>query len=131
MARGSMRRTQWFALSGRELLTLLVGVGVVLVAVAAMRLAGRTWNRAEIAIVENGDVVPVPARLNVNDAPDFELVLLPGIGPKTAAAIVADREAHGPFASLDDLQRVSGVGPTTVERIRPHAMCAALPQGED
>ncbi len=130
MARGAMRGTQWFALSGRELLTLIVGVGLVLVAVAAMRLAERAWGRADVAITESGDVLPPPARLNVNEAEDFELILLPGIGPKTAQAITEYREQHGPFASLDDLKRVSGIGPATVERIRPHAMCAPVTRAE-
>ena len=128
-----MRGTQWFALSGRELFTLIVGVGLVLVAVAGMRLAGRAWGRPDVPITESGDVLPAPARLNVNEAKDFELVLLRGIGPKTAQAIIEYRELHGPFASLDDLKRVSGIGPATVERIRPDAMCApvARVEGED
>uniref|UniRef100_UPI000ADBF17F ComEA family DNA-binding protein n=1 Tax=Demequina gelatinilytica TaxID=1638980 RepID=UPI000ADBF17F len=42
---------------------------------------------------------------------------LPGIGPVLAARIVADREANGPFLTLDDLTRVSGVGPALVAGI--------------
>ena len=52
----------------------------------------------------------------VNSATAQELETLPGIGPVLAQRIVEDRDTHGPFASVDDLQRVSGVGPALVER---------------
>ncbi|MCH7792129.1 MAG: ComEA family DNA-binding protein [Planctomycetes bacterium] len=66
---------------------------------------------------------PTPPRLiNVNIASAAELELLPGIGPTLAARIVADREANGPFASLDDVARVRGIGPRTVDKIRDLAM---------
>jgi len=41
-----------------------------------------------------------------------------GIGPARAAAIVAFREANGPFASIDDLVLVKGIGAATVEKNR-------------
>lgn len=48
--------------------------------------------------------------ININTATAEELDSLPGIGPSTAAAIVGDRERNGPFASPEDLMRVSGIG---------------------
>ena len=48
--------------------------------------------------------------VNINNADAAELETLPGIGPSTAAKIVADREASGPFKSKEDLMRVSGIG---------------------
>jgi competence protein ComEA len=48
-----------------------------------------------------------------------ELDALPGVGPATAAAIVAHREANGPFASIDSLGDVRGIGPAKLEAIRP------------
>lgn len=65
---------------------------------------------------------PAPtARLNLNTASAAELELLPGIGPALAARIVEDRAANGPFRSVDDLDRVKGIGPKTLGRIR--ALC--------
>jgi len=55
--------------------------------------------------------------VNVNTAAPSALEALPGIGPAKAAAIIADREANGPFASCSDLQRVRGIGPATVANI--------------
>ncbi len=129
MARSSITGTHWFALSGKELLTLAVGVGIVLLAIGAARCIERLWGRADLTVVETGDVLPSPARLNVNEAQDYELAMLPGIGPKIAEAIIAYRREHGPFAALADLEKVSGIGPSTVEKVRPHAMCAPVRAG--
>ncbi len=56
--------------------------------------------------------------VNINTAPQSELESLRGIGPSKAAAIVAYRQEHGPFATCDDLQRVSGIGSATVANVR-------------
>lgn len=56
--------------------------------------------------------------VDINRASAAELQLLDGIGPALSAAIIADREANGRFTSVDDLQRVRGVGPATIERLR-------------
>ncbi len=71
--------------------------------------------------VVDGEQIFVPRKkgggaglINVNHASATELEQLPGIGPALAARIVADRKAHGPFARLDDLKRVSGIGNAVV-----------------
>lgn len=56
--------------------------------------------------------------LDLNKATAEQLVELPGIGEKTADLIVADRAANGPFRSVDDLERVKGVGAATVDKVR-------------
>ena len=60
-------------------------------------------------------------KININSASAAELENLPGIGPVTAAAIVAYREEKGPFASVDALTEVSGIGEATLEKIKPNA----------
>jgi DNA uptake protein ComE-like DNA-binding protein len=65
------------------------------------------------------EIVTPVTPLNLNTASVKELVPLPGIGPTLAARIVGERLARGPYSSLDDLdQRVKGVGPTAVVRLR-------------
>ena len=49
--------------------------------------------------------------VNINSATVEDLDRLPGIGPTTATAIVAHRDQHGPFASTDGLLDVPGIGP--------------------
>lgn len=56
--------------------------------------------------------------LNVNTATAEELDALPGIGPVTAAAIVAYREAHGRFTSIEGLLDVKGIGEATLAKFR-------------
>jgi len=77
----------------------------------------------ERAGVESGTDAPAAtrAKINLNTASAAELSLLPGIGPKRAAAIVEYRARFGRFNSLEDLERVSGIGPGVVERAAPWA----------
>ena len=58
-----------------------------------------------------------PVDLNAATAED--LAAVPGIGSALAAAVVADREARGPFPAVEALRRVRGVGPARLERARP------------
>lgn len=61
-----------------------------------------------------------PQLVNLNSASSEELQTLSGVGEATARAIIEDREAHGPFTSVDDLLRVSGIGEKKLARIRDH-----------
>lgn len=56
---------------------------------------------------------PEPFLPDLNSAPERHLLLLPGIGPGRARAIVEERVRAGPFASVSDLARVRGIGPAT------------------
>jgi len=58
-------------------------------------------------------------RLDLNRARAGTLEVLPGIGPARAAAILAERRRR-PFASVDELLRVPGIGPHTLVRLRPY-----------
>lgn len=58
-------------------------------------------------------------RLDPNTSSEVDLRRLPGIGPSKAAAIVAERNAGGPFLDLQDIARVPGIGPTTVAALAP------------
>lgn len=78
-----------------------------------------------IATSRSAKTAPASApRVDLNRASVHELQLLPSVGPAIAARIVADREEHGPYASVDDLERVPGVGERTVRRLRDHASVA-------
>ena len=59
--------------------------------------------------------------ININTATQAQLETLPGIGPVKAAAIIAYRQEHGAFASVDDLIKVSGIGKKTLSDLRPYA----------
>ena len=59
------------------------------------------------------------ALININSASETDLETLPGVGPVTAAAIIDYRTQNGPFSTVDDLVDVSGIGPATLEDMRP------------
>ena len=65
--------------------------------------------------------------IDINSAPVEDLQRLPGIGEKRAQAIVAWREEHGPFQSVDELVQVSGIGEKLLAGLRDYA--AAGPVG--
>ena len=57
--------------------------------------------------------------MDLNAASEAELDTLPRIGPVRAGDIVAYRELNGPFTSVDEITEISGIGPATLEGIRP------------
>ena len=63
--------------------------------------------------------------IDPNVADEEGLDRLPGVGAAKAARIVRDREEYGPFGSVEDLARVSGIGPGSIERLRPFLRVAA------
>ncbi len=65
--------------------------------------------------------------IDINRAGASELEKLPRIGPKTAERILAFRDAYGAFRSVNDLQQVKGIGPKTLELLRPHVYVGASP----
>ncbi len=64
--------------------------------------------------------------VDVDRAPDRELARLPRVSLALARRIVADRQANGPFRALEGLDRVPGIGPRTLERLRPHVTFSGL-----
>lgn len=66
-----------------------------------------------------GDAKPPTGPVNINTANASELDTLPGVGPTTSTAIIDYRNQHGPFRSVDDLNKVRGIGKAKVDQLRP------------
>ena len=71
--------------------------------------------RAQVSVetevqVAQEEIVPDLSPLNLNRATAEELAGLPGIGPELAGRIVAYREEHGGFGSIEEIMEVSGIG---------------------
>jgi competence protein ComEA len=97
----------------------------------ALNLAAPLVDGTQILVPRPGEAPPLPAPpavagsgavpgalVNVNTATAAELETLPGIGEVTAQAIIDHRTEHGPFASVDQLLDVTGIGDVTLENIR-------------
>lgn len=69
----------------------------------------------------------MPFQVDLNEADLADLTTLPGIGSSRAAAIVLHRVRHGPFRSIDDLDRVEGFGSALVEQVRPFLRDPKIP----
>ncbi|HSG81988.1 MAG TPA: helix-hairpin-helix domain-containing protein, partial [Gemmatimonadota bacterium] len=70
-------------------------------------------------------------RIDPNSADEAELDRLPGVGPVLARSIIRHRRVEGPFGSLEDLERVPGLGSSKVGRLAPFIglRAASGPQG--
>jgi competence protein ComEA len=74
--------------------------------------------------------VSLPPRkrlLNLNTVDRGELIAIPGIGETLADAILSYRDEHTRFERLEDLNAVRGIGPKTIETLRPWVKVEALP----
>jgi competence protein ComEA len=76
------------------------------------------------SLIEIDRASPLEARFRVdlNQAEWPELSQLPEVGETLARRIVESRSVNGPFKDNDDLQRVRGIGPRTMERIKPYLL---------
>ena len=86
-------------------------------------------DRAESAprLVARRDL-PTLALVDVDVADSAALERLPRIGPSLAARIVADRVQHGPFGSVEVLQRVRGIGPKLSASLVAHVTFSGTPR---
>jgi competence protein ComEA len=100
----------------RLVVGLLVVATLTLLATHWAQLSG--WGTQPIEI-DRIPRAPAGFRLDLNSANWAELSQLEGIGETLARRIVADREQNGRFARVEDLQRVHGIGPRTVLRLKP------------
>jgi len=66
-------------------------------------------------------IADVNGKFDINTANQTQLEAINGIGPSKAAAIVAYRNENGPFTNIQDVVKVSGIGPKTVEKIAASA----------
>lgn len=101
--------------------------------VGALNLATRLQDGQRLHVLVQGEAPPAAAvaplapgpagqagsLINVNAASAAELESLPGIGAVLAQRIVEDRQANGPYTTVDDLLRVRGIGPAILEDLRP------------
>lgn len=96
---------------------------------AGLNLARAVVDGEQIRVPAPGEDVPPPSTGGVGEPGGAEVVdlnaatadgleALPGVGPVLAERIVAHRDEHGPFTSVDELAEISGIGPSVLEQVR-------------
>jgi competence protein ComEA len=94
---------------------------MAIVVAAGLALVGyRGWGLSRYS------AQPLPlerAAIDINEADEIDLQLLPGVGPGLAKRIVEKK----PYRAVEELRRVPGVGPETMERLRPHVQVGEAP----
>jgi len=98
-------------------------------ALVVFGLAVRAFARGVIGESTACPIEIEPKTIDVNRASIGELRVLPGIGAVRAEAIVLERVRNGPFRRIEDLDRVDGLGPETVEELRPFVRVGGCDQG--
>jgi competence protein ComEA len=103
---------------------LLVFLGLILLGIAIY--AALSGGQAAVAVFQARGGTPEPAKpsmpdgeINVNTADKDALMRLKGVGETTAAQIIKEREANGPFHFPADLLAVKGIGTKKLERMLP------------
>ena len=110
--------TLWKKLSLLALTVSALGLTPALAAQADA--AGKKAEASEAAPATAPDDADAPTGVvNLNTASEDELMLLPGVGPSKAAAIVAWRKKYGGFKKVDDLTKVKGFGYKTMKKLKP------------
>ena len=99
----------------------LVGMGVYWVA--------QGGPRGELIQIDRAEPLEARYLVDINKADWPELAELPDIGETLAQRIVESRQVQGAFRDHDDLRRVRGIGPRTLEKMKPYLL--PMPDQED
>ncbi len=120
-----------FTFNRNEQIILLLLCGILIVGLVIRYLDSKDPDRIpDFEVRKNAVEVPPEKEkpeisqaqelIDINSATAKEFERLPGIGPQIAGRIVAYREKNGAFKRVDDITKVRGIGPKTLERLRQH-----------
>jgi competence protein ComEA len=101
-------------------------VAAVFIAASLAAIGGYwVWQgriRGRLVEIERAEPIAIETKIDINAADWPELALMPNIGEALAKRIVDDRAENGPFFELNDLRRVRGIGPVTLENMKPYLL---------
>lgn len=107
----------WLRPADQQVIAIAALIGTIVLAGLWLSHGGLTGRLTDIEQLPQRDI---DFQLDINTADWAELALLPDVGQTLAKRIVQSRVEQGPFGSIEDLRRVRGIGPKTLQRIRPH-----------
>ena len=111
----------YFGLTGRDQIVCAGATAIMLLGLAVAQsrrqyiAVDRPQDRLQSSVHRQ---MGVHWRVDINSAGWAEFCLLERIGPILARRIILDRRLHGPYVSVDNLQRVPGIGPRTIQQNR-------------
>ena len=126
MTDGKITKTEWILLA----LTGVFLCGLLILSFLDREQVGRMGISTEIDVPQE-EILPDLSPLDLNTATEEELTQLPGIGEELARRVVAYREENGPFATVDDLMNVSGIGEGKFEALSDWITVDGEEQNED
>lgn len=103
--------------SNQTAIAVIASITLILMAASWIGAGGLGGGLVDI---DSAEPLPAQFQTDINSADWTELMQLPEIGESLAKRIVESREREGRFASHTDLDRVRGIGPKTLDRIRPY-----------
>ncbi|MDZ4656573.1 MAG: helix-hairpin-helix domain-containing protein [Bythopirellula sp.] len=115
----SPAQQSWIKQSQHQSLLVLVSSCLLMLASYWLYLGG---HRGQLIEIDRAEPLTAKYLVDVNRADWPEMIQLPGLGETLALRIIADRQEHGPFRDIEDLDRVEGIGLRTLERIRPYVL---------
>jgi len=104
----------------RCLSVVIVVMLIALPVIAAEPAAPQQQEPAKAAAPPAKKVPGLEGQININTAKAEQLVLLPGVGKKTADAIIEYRTKNGNFKAVDDIAKVKGIGAKKLEQIKSY-----------
>lgn len=106
---------------------LLIGFAILSLALLSVHAWRIGRGGMETVVIDRLPKRDLEFQIDINRATWVEWMQLEDVGEILARRIVTDREENGPFKSVDDVQRVKGIGPVTLKKIRPHLMHTLRP----
>ncbi|MBC8354872.1 MAG: helix-hairpin-helix domain-containing protein [Planctomycetes bacterium] len=117
----NLDRPRGWGIRSTDQVTVAVFTGVAIALVAASWVY-RGGLRGRLIDIESAPPAQVTFQLDINSAEWPEWTLLPGVGETLAKRIVQNRDEQGRFRSHEDVGRVNGIGPRTIERMRAYLL---------
>ncbi|WP_437194070.1 ComEA family DNA-binding protein [Planctomicrobium sp. SH527] len=108
-----------WGLSSGDRRFLFVACSLILILVIANIIRLNWYSRDALVLVRPEENFQV-YQIDINRANWVEWMQVPEIGQVLAMKVIADRDERGPFRSVDDVERVNGIGRKTLNKIRPH-----------
>lgn len=106
----------------KQLIVIFLLATVLFIGIIIKAAKDYHWWLPETEIVSTLHPEDLKQKIDINAAPWYEIVLLPKLGEVKARAIIAYREKHGRFKSLDELRQINGIGKNIINSLKGYVI---------